>query len=58
MHEIKWIREHPDEFDLALKRRSLSSNGPEAGRLIELDERRRAAIHPHRGGAGAAQHGL
>src|SRR5256885_6492202 len=44
MHDIKWIREHPDEFDLGLKRRGLSSNGSEARRLIELDERRRAAI--------------
>src|SRR5437764_13769909 len=44
MHDIKWIREHPDEFDLGLKRRGMSSNGSEAQRLIELDERRRAAI--------------
>jgi seryl-tRNA synthetase len=41
MHDIRWIREHPDEFDLALGRRGLR---PEARRLIEIDERRRAAI--------------
>ncbi len=41
MHDIKWIREHPEEFDRALKRRGLAG---EAVRLIELDERRRAAI--------------
>jgi seryl-tRNA synthetase len=41
MHDIKWIREHPDEFDRGLERRGLP---PEAKRLIEIDERRRAAI--------------
>jgi seryl-tRNA synthetase len=41
MHDIKWIREHPDEFDRGLARRGLV---PEARRLIEIDERRRAAI--------------
>src|SRR5262245_5995293 len=41
MHDIKWIREHKEEFDDALERRGLS---PEAKRLIEIDERRRAAI--------------
>ena len=41
MHDIKWIREHRDEFDRGLERRGLA---PEAARLIELDERRRAAI--------------
>jgi seryl-tRNA synthetase len=41
MHDIKWIREHPDEFDRGLMRRGLP---PEARRLIEIDERRRAAI--------------
>jgi seryl-tRNA synthetase len=41
MHDIRWTREHPDEFDLALGRRGLR---PEARRLIEIDERRRAAI--------------
>jgi len=41
MHDIKWIREHPEEFDRGLERRGLAG---EAKRLIELDERRRKAI--------------
>src|SRR5216684_2396454 len=41
MHDIKWIREHPDDFDRGLARRGLL---PEAKRLIEIDERRRTAI--------------
>ena len=41
MHDIKWIRDNPDAFDRALARRGLAG---EAKRLIELDERRRAAI--------------
>jgi seryl-tRNA synthetase len=41
MHDIRFIREHPDGFDRALARRGLP---PEARRLIELDEKRRAKI--------------
>jgi len=41
MHDIKWIRDNPDAFDGALKRRGLA---PESARLIALDEKRRAAI--------------
>jgi seryl-tRNA synthetase len=41
MHDIKWIRDHPDDFDRALARRGLAA---EARKLIEIDERRRAAI--------------
>jgi seryl-tRNA synthetase len=41
MHDIRFIREHPDAFDAALKRRGLAG---EAARLIALDEKRRAAI--------------
>jgi seryl-tRNA synthetase len=41
MHDIKWIREYPDEFDRGLARRGLAG---EAKRLIGLDEHRRAAI--------------
>src|SRR5215475_12627324 len=41
MHDIKWIREHPDEFDRGLVRRGLT---PASSRLIALDEQRRAAI--------------
>jgi seryl-tRNA synthetase len=48
MHDIKWIRDNPAAFDRALARRGLA---PQAASLIELDERRRAAI----GKAEAAQ---
>jgi seryl-tRNA synthetase len=41
MHDIRLIRDNPDDFDRSLARRGL---GPLARRLIELDERRRAAI--------------
>jgi seryl-tRNA synthetase len=41
MHDIKWIREHRQEFDRALQRRGLP---PTADRLLGLDARRRAAI--------------
>jgi seryl-tRNA synthetase len=41
MYDIKWIREHPDAFDRGLTRRGLEKLSK---RLIELDERRRAAI--------------
>ncbi|MDQ2953754.1 MAG: serine--tRNA ligase, partial [Pseudomonadota bacterium] len=41
MHDIKWIRDNPDLFDRGLKRRGLP---PESKRLLEIDERRRAAI--------------
>ncbi len=41
MHDIRWIRENPEMFDRALKRRGLPL---QAERLIALDEKRRAAI--------------
>ena len=41
MHDIRWIRDHADEFDLGLRRRGLPLAS--AG-LLALDERRRAAI--------------
>jgi seryl-tRNA synthetase len=41
MHDIRAIRDNPDAFDRALKRRGLA---PEANRLIALDETRRAMI--------------
>src|SRR5262245_27157310 len=41
MHDIRWIRDNPDAFDRGLARRGLP---PEANRLIDIDERRRAAI--------------
>jgi seryl-tRNA synthetase len=41
MHDIRFIREHPDAFDRGLARRGLP---PEAARLIALDEERRKKI--------------
>jgi seryl-tRNA synthetase len=41
MHDIKWIREHKEEFDRGLARRGLP---PEADKLIAIDERWRRAI--------------
>ena len=38
MHDIKWIRENPDAFDAALKRRGLA---PLSGSLLAIDEKRR-----------------
>ena len=41
MHDIRWIRDNPEAFDAALKRRGLEPLSPS---LIALDEKRRAAI--------------
>jgi seryl-tRNA synthetase len=41
MHDIKWIRDHSEEFDRGLMRRGLPR---EADKLFAIDERRRAAI--------------
>ncbi len=41
MHDIRWIRDNPDAFDAALKRRGLE---PLAANLISLDQERRLAI--------------
>src|SRR6266403_1134773 len=41
MHDIKWIRDNPDAFDAALKRRGLAPLSPSQ---LAIDERRRAAI--------------
>jgi seryl-tRNA synthetase len=41
MYDIKWIREHPEAFDRGLTRRGLE---PLSGKLMALDEKRRAAI--------------
>ena len=41
MHDIKWIRENPQAFDAALRRRGLA---PLSGPLLAIDEKRRAAI--------------
>jgi seryl-tRNA synthetase len=41
MHDIKIIRDDPEAFDRGLAKRGLA---PQAARLIEIDERRRAII--------------
>ena len=41
MHDIRFIRDNPDAFDAALKRRGLPA---QARDLLAIDERRRAAI--------------
>jgi seryl-tRNA synthetase len=41
MHDIKWIRDNPEAFDAALKRRGLASM---SAKLIALDQARRNAI--------------
>jgi seryl-tRNA synthetase len=41
MYDIKWIRENPEAFDRGLQRRGLE---PLSGKLLALDEKRRAAI--------------
>ena len=41
MHDIRFIRDNPEAFDHALKRRGLE---PQAQRLIALDEKRREKI--------------
>ena len=43
MHDIRWIRDNPAEFDRCLMRRKSDFKGT-AQRLIQLDETRRAAI--------------
>ena len=39
MHDIRWIRENPDQFDKALARRGLA---PLAARAIEIDAANRS----------------
>ena len=41
MFDIRWIREHPDDFDAGLAKRGI---GPQAVRVLELDVRRRAVV--------------
>jgi seryl-tRNA synthetase len=40
MHDIKWIRDHPQAFDDGLKRRGLQPLSPD---ILDLDAKRRAA---------------
>jgi seryl-tRNA synthetase len=47
MYDIKWIRDHPQDFDRGLNRRPLSEEDRErfsSGALLALDEERRKAI--------------
>ena len=39
MHDIKWIRDNPEKFDMALARRGISSM---SAQIIEIDEASRA----------------
>ena len=55
MHDIKWIRDHPDDFDRALARRGLGARSPRADRARRAPARRDPA-RPKR--AGAAQRGI
>ncbi len=41
MFDIRWIREHPEDFDRGMARRGLE---PQAARLIALDEERRKIL--------------
>lgn len=41
MHDIKWIRQNPEQFDDAMRKRGLE---PQAARLIAIDEDRRAKL--------------
>jgi seryl-tRNA synthetase len=41
MYDIKWIREKAEDFDKGRQRRGLE---PMSGRLLALDDARRAAI--------------
>jgi seryl-tRNA synthetase len=52
MHDIRFIREHPDAFDRGLARRNLSaqeSRDFSSQNLISIDERRRAIIRVNEG---------
>jgi seryl-tRNA synthetase len=52
MHDIKWIRDNPTEFDRLLRRRNLdteSSRRFSAANIISIDERRRAIVRVHEG---------
>ena len=55
MHDIKAIRDNPQAFDAALKRRGLE---PLSSSLLAIDEKRRAAITGVGAGAGAPQRGI
>ena len=41
MHDIQWIRDFPEQFDTAMKKRGLAA---ESAKILQLDARRRAAL--------------
>jgi seryl-tRNA synthetase len=50
MHDIRWIRENPGEFDRRLARRNLdkeSRRGFSSANILSIDERRRAILRVH-----------
>src|SRR5258707_7754706 len=50
MHDIKWIRENPSEFDRQLGRRNLDDDARRrfsSANIISIDERRRAIVRVH-----------
>jgi seryl-tRNA synthetase len=52
MHDTRFIREHPDAFDKALKRRNLSEQEAKefsSQNILSIDERRRAIIRVNEG---------
>ena len=52
MHDLRWIRENPEEFDRGLARRGLP---PQAAEVLALDREWRALADRRRGGASDAQ---
>ncbi len=44
MHDIRWIRDNPDAFEAALKRRNAAEYDGIAAKLIGFDDTRKAAI--------------
>jgi seryl-tRNA synthetase len=52
MHDLKWIRENPSEFDRLLSRRNLDDETRRrfsSANIISIDERRRAIVRVHEG---------
>jgi seryl-tRNA synthetase len=52
MHDIKWIRDNPAEFDRLLSRRNLDAQARRrfsAENIISIDERRRAIVRVYEG---------
>ena len=45
MHDLKFIRENPQQFDVEMKRRGLDAQSSE---ILELDENGRSRICPNR----------